>query len=68
MALNAGDWQPPEDIDTAEESFVEETEALQEQLIREFAETRDMLKSVVEEIRGVREDLKIVRKLLGEII
>ena len=68
MALNDGDWQPPEDIDTEEESFVEETEALQEQLTREFAETRDVLKSVVEEIRGVREDLKIVRRLLGEII
>ena len=68
MALNAGDWQPPEDIDTEEESFVEETEALQEQLIREFAETRDVLKSVVEEIRGVREDLRIVRTLLGDIV
>lgn len=67
MALNAGDLQPPEDINTEEESFVEETKALQEQLTREFAETRDVLKSVVEEIRSVREDLKIVIKLLGGI-
>lgn len=67
-ALNAADCQPPEDIDTEEESFIEETEALQEQLTREFAETRDVLKSVVEEIRGVREDLKKVRTLLGDIV
>ena len=31
--------------------------ALQEQLTREFVETRDVIKSVVEEIRSVREDL-----------
>ncbi|MDE0397745.1 MAG: DUF4268 domain-containing protein [Candidatus Poribacteria bacterium] len=66
VALNAGDLQPPEGISTEEESFVEEMEALQEQLTREFAETRDVLKSVVEEIRGVREDLKIIRRLLGD--
>ena len=68
MALNAGNLQPPEEINPEEESFVEETKALQEQLTREFAETRDVLKSVVEEIRGVREDLKRVRALLGDIV
>ena len=67
MALNAGDLQPPEEIDPGEEYFVEETKALQEQLTREFAETRDLLKSVVEEIQGVREDLKIVIRLIGGI-
>jgi uncharacterized coiled-coil DUF342 family protein len=40
--------------------------ALQEQLTREFVETRDVIKSVVEEIRSVREDLKSVRRVLGE--
>ena len=41
--------------------MVEEMKALQEQLTREFAETKDVLKSVVEEIRGVREDVKEIR-------
>ena len=68
VALDAGDWYPLEKINTEEESFVEEMKALQGQLTREFAETRDVLKSVVEEIRGVREDLKIVRTLLGDIV
>ncbi len=68
VALDAGDWYPLEKINTEEESFVEEMKALQEQLTREFAETRDVLKSVVEEIRGVREDLKRVRTLLGDIV
>ena len=63
VALNAG-----EDINTEEDAFVEEMKALQEQLTREFAETRDVLKSVVEEIRGVRDDLKSVRMLLGDIV
>ena len=63
VALNAG-----EDINTEEESFVGEMKALQEQLTREFSETRDVLKSVVEEIRGVREDLKRVITLLGDIV
>ena len=40
--------------------------ALQEQLTREIVETRDVIKSVVEEIRSVREDLKSVRRVLGE--
>ena len=66
VALDAG--YPLEDINTEEDSFVEEMKALQGQLTREFAETRDVLKSVVEEIRGVREDLKIVRTLLGDIV
>ena len=66
VALNADDWYPLEDINTEDESFVEEMEAPQDQLTREFAETRDVLKSVVEEIRGVREDLKIIRRLLGD--
>ena len=66
-AFNAGDWQPLEEVNTEEEAFVEEMKALREQLTHEFAETRDVLKSVVEEIRGVREDLKIVRTLLGGI-
>ena len=66
VALNAG--YPLEKINTEEESFVEEMETSQEQLTREFAETRDVLKSIVEEIRGIREDLKIIRKLLGDIV
>ena len=68
VALNAGAWSPLEKINTEEESFVEKMKALREQLTREFAETRDVLKSVVEEIRGVREDLKIVRRGLGDIV
>ena len=64
VALNAVNWQ----INTEEDSFVEEMKALREQLTREFAETRDVLKSVIEEIRGVREDLKIVRRGLGDIV
>ena len=56
--------------------IVAELEALREQLARESAETRDLLKSVVEEIRGVREkleaikreDLQVIRRLSGDII
>ena len=56
------------DMTTDITPMVEEMKALQEQLTCEFVETRDVLKSVVEEIRGVREDLKIVRTLLGDIV
>ena len=56
--------------------IIEEMKALREQLARESAEARDLLKSIVEEIRGVRgeleaikrEDLQVIRKLLGDII
>ena len=68
VELNAVDLSPREQINTEKESFVEEMKALQKQLTREFAETRDVLKSVVEEIRGVREDLKIIRRVHGDIV
>ena len=48
--------------------IVEELKALREQLARESAETRDLLKSVIEEIRGVRGDLEVIRRLSGDII
>ena len=48
--------------------IVEELKALREQLARESAETRDLLKSVIEEIRSVRGDLEVIRKLSGDII
>ena len=48
--------------------IVEELKALREQLARESAETRDLLKSVVEEIRSVRGDLEVIRRLSGDII
>ena len=48
--------------------IVEELKALREQLARESAETRDLLKSVIEEIRSVRGDLEVIRRLSGDII
>ena len=48
--------------------IVEELKALREQLARESAETRDLLKSVVEEIQSVGRQLERIRELLGDII
>ena len=48
--------------------MVEELKALREQLARESAETQDLLKSLIEEIRSVRGDLKVIRRLSGDII
>ena len=47
--------------------IVKEMKALQKQLTREFAETRDLPKSVIEEIRSVGGDLEVIRKLSGDI-
>ena len=56
------------DTATDRTPMVEEMKALQEQLTRESAETQALLKSIVEEIQGVREDLKRVKVLLGDIV
>ena len=48
--------------------MVEELKALREQLARESAETRDLLKSVVKEIQSVGGQLERIRELLGDII
>ena len=43
--------------------IVEAINALQEQRTREYEQTRDLLKSVVEEIRGIREELEVIKKM-----
>ena len=48
--------------------IVEELKALREQLARESAETQNLLKSLIEEIRSVRGDLEVIRRLSGDII
>ena len=58
----------PTNIATDITPIVEELKALREQLARESAETRDLLKSVIEEIWSVRGDLEVIRRLSGDII
>ena len=45
--------------------IVEAINTLQEQHTRESAETIDLLKNVVEEIRGIRQDLQEIKKAVG---
>ena len=55
--------------------IVKAISALQEQHTRESAETIDLLKSVVEEMRGIRkelqaikrEELEVIKKLVGRL-
>ena len=55
--------------------IVEAINALQEQHTRKSAQTIDLLKSVVEEMRGIRkelqaikrEELEVIKKLVGEL-
>ena len=49
-------------------SIVEAINALQEQRTREYEQTRDLLKSVVEEIRGIREELQAIKREELEVI
>ena len=48
--------------------IVEELKALRVQLARESAETQGLLKSLIEEIRSVRGDLEVIKRLSGDII
>ena len=48
--------------------IVEAINALQEQIKRESAETRDLLKSVVEEMQGIREELQAIKRGELEVI
>ncbi len=45
--------------------IVEAINALQEQHTRESARTIDLLERLVEEIRGVRQDLQEIKKAVG---
>lgn len=45
--------------------IVEAINALQEQHASESAETIDLLKSVVEEIQGIRQDLQEIKRAVG---
>ena len=45
--------------------IVEAINALQQQNIRESAETIDLLKSVVKEMRGIRKELEEIKKVVG---
>ena len=47
--------------------IVKAINALQEQHSRESAETINLLKSVVEEIRGIRKELEVIKKVVGGI-
>ena len=47
--------------------IVEAINALRDQRTREYEQTRDLLKSVVEEIRGIREELEVIKKVVGGI-
>ena len=45
--------------------IIEAINALQQQNIRESAETIDLLKSVVKEMRGIRKELEEIKKVVG---
>ena len=47
--------------------IVKAINALQEQHTRESAETIDLLERLVEEIRGIREELQVIKKVVGGI-
>ena len=48
--------------------IVEAINALQEQRTREYEQTRDLLKSVVKEMRGIREELQAIKREELEVI
>ena len=45
--------------------IVKAINALQDQHSRESSETIDLLKRVVEEMRGIREELQVIKKVVG---
>ena len=47
--------------------IVEAINALRDQRPREYEQTRDLLKSVVEEIRGIRQELESIRKAVRDM-